>query len=285
MNQINLKLKSNENNIFDLQIQIQENNLIINANFNNNEKNNEFINNYSLDELKFYNSFSNFNNIQQIFNYLKTNLNQNNILISEEKNLLKISIFIQLNNLLFLLPMKNLEQNEINKILFNNIANINNMNNNFNSDIKFLINKVIEIENILTKKQEIEINKRVQIIKKQLQEENEKILKEELKKLKKSEEEKIIELNKKEDEYNAKVQKLKAKEDFVNQEISDIQKFAEENKMFEIQTFEFDEGNENENISNLNDIKMTDEELKEENIKSWKLELKKSIKNKIIFFR
>jgi hypothetical protein len=28
---------------------------------------------------------------------------------------------------------------------------------------------------------------------------------------------------------------------------------------------------------------MTDEELKEENIKSWQLELKKSIKNKIIF--
>ena len=47
--------------------------------------------------------------------------------------------------------MKNLEQNEINKILFNNIANINNMNNNFNNDIKFLINKVIEIENILNK--------------------------------------------------------------------------------------------------------------------------------------
>ena len=285
MNQINLKLKSNENHIFDLQIQIQENNLIINANFNNNGKNNEFNNNYSFEELKFYNSFSNFNTIQQIFNFLKTNLNQNNILISEEKNLLKISIFIQLNNLFFLLPMKNLDQNEINKILFNNIVNINNMNNSFNNDIKFLINKVIEIENILTKRQEIEINKRVQIIKKQLQEENEKILNEELKKIKKSEDEKLNELNKKEDEYNIKIQKLKAKEDFVNQEISDIQKFAEENKMFEIQTFEYDEGNENENITNITDINMTDEELKEENIKSWKLELQKSIKNKIIFFR
>ena len=93
--------------------------------------------------------------------------------------------------------MKNLEQKEINKILFNNIANINNINSNFNHDIKFLINKVIEIENILTKKQEIEINKRTQIIKKQLQEENEKILNEELKKIKKLEEDKLNELKKK----------------------------------------------------------------------------------------
>ena len=54
--------------------------------------------------------------------------------------------------------------------------------------------------------------------------------------------------------------------------------------MFGIQTFEFDEVNENENITNFNDINMTDEELKEENIKCWKEELKKSIKNKIIFF-
>ena len=282
MNQINLKLKSNENQIFELQIHIQENNLIINANCNNNGKNNEFTNNYSFEELKFYNPFSNFNNLQQVFNYLKTNLNQNNISISEEKNLLKISIFIQLNNLLFLLPMKNLEQKEINKILFNNIANINNTNNNFNSDIKFLINKVIDIENILTKKQEIEINKRIQIMKKQLQEENEKILNEELKKIKKLEEEKLIELKKKEDEYNIKVQKLKEKEEFLNQEISEIQKFADENKIFEIQTFEYDDNN-NENENKFSDINMTDEELKEENIKSWQLELKKSIKNKIIF--
>jgi hypothetical protein len=283
MNQINLKLKSNENQIFELQIQIQENNLIINANCNNNGKNNEFSNNYSFEELKFYNPFSNFNNLQQVFNYLKTNLNQNNISISEEKNLLKISIFIQLNNLLFLLPMKNLEQKEINKILFNNIANINNISSNFNHDIKFLINKVIEIENILTKKQEIEINKRTQIIKKQLQEENEKILNEELKKIKKLEEDKLNELKKKEDEYNIKVQKLKEKEDFINQEISEIQKFADENKIFEIQTLEIDDNNENENVSKFSDINMTDEELKEENIKSWELELKKSIKNKIIF--
>ena len=283
MNHINLKLKSIENQIFELQIQIQENNLIINANCNNNGKNNEFNNDYSFEELKFYKPFSNFNNLQQIFNYLKTNLNQNNISISEEKNLLKISIFIQLNNLLFLLPMKNLEQKEINKILFNNIANINNTNNNFNNDIKFLINKVIEIENILTKKQEIEINKRTQIIKKQLQEENEKILNEELKKIKKLEEDKLNELKKKEDEYNIKVQKLKEKEDFLNQEISEIQKFADENKIFEIQTLEFDDNNENENVSKFSDINMTDEELKEENIKSWELELKKSIKNKIIF--
>ena len=283
MNQINLKLKSNEKQIFELQIHIQENNLIINANCNNNGKNNEFTNNYSFEELKFYNPFSNFNNLQQVFNYLKTNLNQNNISISEEKNLLKISIFIQLNNLLFLLPMKNLEQKEINKILFNNIANINNTNNNFNNDIKFLINKVIDIENILTKKQEIEINKRIQIMKKQLQEENEKILNEELKKIKKLEEEKLIELKKKEDEYNIKVQKLKEKEEFLNQEISEIQKFADENKIFEIQTFEYDDNNENENVSKFSDINMTDEELKEENIKSWQLELKKSIKNKIIF--
>ena len=285
MNQINLKLKSIENQIFELQIQIQENNLIINANCNNNGKNNEFNNDYSFEELKFYKPFSNFNNLQQIFNYLKTNLNQNNISISEEKNLLKISIFIQLNNLLFLLPMKNLEQKEINKILFNNIANINNINSNFNHDIKFLINKVIEIENILTKKQEIEINKRTQIIKKQLQEENEKILNEELKKIKKLEEDKLNELKKKEDEYNIKVQKLKEKEDFINQEISEIQKFADENKIFEIQTLEFDDNNENENenVSKFSDINMTDEELKEENIKSWELELKKSIKNKIIF--
>ena len=282
MNQINLKLKSNENQIFELQIHIQENNLIINANCNNNGKNNEFTNNYSFEELKFYNPFSNFNNLQQVFNYLKTNLNQNNISISEEKNLLKISIFIQLNNLLFLLPMKNLEQKEINKILFDNIANINNTNNNFNNDIKFLINKVIDIENILTKKQEIEINKRIQIMKKQLQEENEKILNEELKKIKKLEEEKLIELKKKEDEYNIKVQKLKEKEDFLNQEISEIQKFADENKIFEIQTFEYDDNN-NENENKFSDINMTDEELKEENIKSWQLELKKSIKNKIIF--
>ena len=282
MNQINLKLKSNENQIFELQIHIQENNLIINANCNNNGKNNEFTNNYSFEELKFYNPFSNFNNLQQVFNYLKTNLNQNNISISEEKNLLKISIFIQLNNLLFLLPMKNLEQKEINKILFNNIANINNTNNNFNNDIKFLINKVIDIENILTKKQEIEINKRIQIMKKQLQEENEKILNEELKKIKKLEEEKLNELKKKEDEYNIKVQKLKEKEDFLNQEISEIQKFADENKIFEIQTFEYDDNN-NENENKFSDINMTDEELKEENIKSWQLELKKSIKNKIIF--
>ena len=281
MNQINLKLKSNEKQIFELQIHIQENNLIINANCNNNGKNNEFTNNYSFEELKFYNPFSDFNNLQQVFNYLKTNLNQNNISISEEKNLLKISIFIQLNNLLFLLPMKNLEQKEINKILFNNIANINNTNNNFNSDIKFLINKVIDIENILTKKQEIEINKRIQIMKKQLQEENEKILNEELKKIKKLEEEKLTELKKKEDEYNIKVQKLKEKEEFLNQEISEIQKFADENKIFEIQTFEYDDNNENEN--KFSDINMTDEELKEENIKSWQLELKKSIKNKIIF--
>ena len=281
MNQINLKLKSNENQIVELQIHIQENNLIINANCNNNGKNNEFTNNYSFEELKFYNPFSNFNNLQQVFNYLKTNLNQNNISISEEKNLLKISIFIQLNNLLFLLPMKNLEQKEINKILFNNIANINNTNSNFNNDIKFLINKVIEIENILTKKQEIEINKRIQIMKNQLQEENEKILKEELKKIKKLEEEKLIELKKKEEEYNIKVQKLKEKEEFINQEISEIQKFADENKIFEIQTFEYDDNNENEN--KFSDINMTDEELKEENIKSWQLELKKSIKNKIIF--
>ena len=279
MNQINLKLKSNENQIFELQIHIQENNLIINANCNNNGKNNEFTNNYSFEELKFYNPFSNFNNLQQVFNYLKTNLNQNNISISEEKNLLKISIFIQLNNLLFLLPMKNLEQKEINKILFNNIANINNTNNNFNNDIKFLINKVIDIENILTKKQEIEINKRIQIMKKQLQEENEKILNEELKKIKKLEEEKLIELKKKEDEYNIKVQKLKEKEDFLNQEISEIQKFADENKIFEIQTFEYDDNN-NENENKFSDINMTDEELKEENIKSWQLELKKSIKIK-----
>ena len=283
MNQINLKLKSNEKQIFELQIHIQENNLIINANCNNNGKNNEFSNNYSFEELKFYNPFSDFNNLQQVFNYLKTNLNQNNISISEEKNLLKISIFIQLNNLLFLLPMKNLEQKEINKILFNNIANINNTNNNFNSDIKFLINKVIDIENILTKKQEIEINKRIQIMKKQLQEENEKILNEELKKIKKLEEEKLTELKKKEDEYNIKVQKLKEKEDFINQEISEIQKFADENKIFEIQTLEIDDNNENENVSKFSDINMTDEELKEENIKSWELELKKSIKNKIIF--
>ena len=283
MNQINLKLKSNENQIFELQIHIQENNLIINANCNNNGKNNEFTNNYSFEELKFYNPFSNFNNLQQVFNYLKTNLNQNNISISEEKNLLKISIFIQLNNLLFLLPMKNLEQKEINKILFNNIANIYNTNNNFNNDIKFLINKVIDIENILTKKQEIEINKRIQIMKKQLQEENEKILNEELKKIKKLEEEKLTELKKKEDEYNIKVQKLKEKEEFLNQEISEIQKFADENKIFEIQTFEYDDNNENENVSKFSDINMTDEELKEENIKSWQLELKKSIKNKIIF--
>ncbi len=283
MNQINLKLKSNEKQIFELQIHIQENNLIINANCNNNGKNNEFTNNYSFEELKFYNPFSNFNNLQQVFNYLKTNLNQNNISISEEKNLLKISIFIQLNNLLFLLPMKNLEQKEINKILFNNIANINNTNNNFNSDIKFLINKVIDIENILTKKQEIEINKRIQIMKKQLQEENEKILNEELKKIKKLEEEKLTELKKKEDEYNIKVQKLKEKEEFLNQEISEIQKFADENKIFEIKTFEYDDNNENENVSKFSDINMTDEELKEENIKSWQLELKKSIKNKIIF--
>ena len=283
MNHINLKLKSIENQIFELQIQIQENNLIINANCNNNGKNNEFSNNYSFEELKFYNPFSDFNNLQQVFNYLKTNLNQNNISISEEKNLLKISIFIQLNNLLFLLPMKNLEQKEINKILFNNIANINNTNNNFNSDIKFLINKVIDIENILTKKQEIEINKRIQIMKKQLQEENEKILNEELKKIKKLEEEKLTELKKKEDEYNIKVQKLKEKEEFLNQEISEIQKFADENKIFEIQTFEYDDNNENENVSKFSDINMTDEELKEENIKSWELELKKSIKNKIIF--
>ena len=282
MNQINLKLKSNEKQIFELQIHIQENNLIINANCNNNGKNNEFNNNYSFEELKFYNPFSNFNNLQQVFNYLKTNLNQNNISISEEKNLLKISIFIQLNNLLFLLPMKNLEQKEINKILFNNIANINNTNNNFNSDIKFLINKVIDIENILTKKQEIEINKRIQIMKKQLQEENEKILNEELKKIKKLEEEKLNELKKKEDEYNIKVQKLKEKEEFLNQEISEIQKFADENKIFEIQTFEYDDNN-NENENKFSDINMTDEELKEENIKSWQLELKKSIKNKIIF--
>ena len=282
MNQINLKLKSNEKQIFELQIHIQENNLIINANCNNNGKNNEFNNDYSFEELKFYKPFSNFNNLQQIFNYLKTNLNQNNISISEEKNLLKISIFIQLNNLLFLLPMKNLEQKEINKILFNNIANINNTNNNFNNDIKFLINKVIDIENILTKKQEIEINKRIQIMKKQLQEENEKILNEELKKIKKLEEEKLNELKKKEDEYNIKVQKLKEKEDFLNQEISEIQKFADENKIFEIQTFEYDDNN-NENENKFSDIKMTDEELKEENIKSWQLELKKSIKNKIIF--
>ena len=281
MNHINLKLKSIENQIFELQIQIQENNLIINANCNNNGKNNEFNNDYSFEELKFYKPFSNFNNLQQIFNYLKTNLNQNNISISEEKNLLKISIFIQLNNLLFLLPMKNLEQKEINKILFNNIANINNINSNFNHDIKFLINKVIEIENILTKKQEIEINKRIQIMKKQLEEENEKILNEELKKIKKLEEEKLIELKKKEDEYNIKVQKLKEKEEFLNQEISEIQKFADENKIFEIQTFEYDDNNENEN--KFSDINMTDEELKEENIKSWELELKKSIKNKIIF--
>jgi hypothetical protein len=281
MNQINLKLKSNEKQIFELQIHIQENNLIINANCNNNGKNNEFSNNYSFEELKFYNPFSDFNNLQQVFNYLKTNLNQNNISISEEKNLLKISIFIQLNNLLFLLPMKNLEQKEINKILFNNIANINNINSNFNHDIKFLINKVIEIENILTKKQEIEINKRTQIIKKQMQEENEKILNEELKKIKKLEEDKLNELKKKEDEYNIKVQKLKEKEDFINQEISEIQKFADENKIFEIQTFEYDDNNENEN--KFSDINMTDEELKEENIKSWQLELKKSIKNKIIF--
>ena len=283
MNHINLKLKSIENQIFELQIQIQENNLIINANCNNNGKNNEFNNDYSFEELKFYKPFSNFNNLQQIFNYLKTNLNQNNISISEEKNLLKISIFIQLNNLLFLLPMKNLEQKEINKILFNNIANINNINSNFNHDIKFLINKVIEIENILTKKQEIEINKRTQIIKKQLQEENEKILNEELKKIKKLEEDKLNELKKKEDEYNIKVQKLKEKEDFINQEISEIQKFADENKIFEIQTLEIDDNNENENVSKFSDINMTDEELKEENIKSWELELKKSIKNKIIF--
>jgi hypothetical protein len=283
MNQINLKLKSNEKQIFELQIHIQENNLIINANCNNNGKNNEFSNNYSFEELKFYNPFSDFNNLQQVFNYLKTNLNQNNISISEEKNLLKISIFIQLNNLLFLLPMKNLEQKEINKILFDNIANINNTNNNFNNDIKFLINKVIDIENILTKKQEIEINKRIQIMKKQLQEENEKILNEELKKIKKLEEEKLNELKKKEDEYNIKVQKLKEKEDFLNQEISEIQKFADENKIFEIQTLEFDDNNENENVSKFSDINMTDEELKEENIKSWELELKKSIKNKIIF--
>jgi hypothetical protein len=282
MNQINLKLKSNEKQIFELQIHIQENNLIINANCNNNGKNNEFTNNYSFEELKFYNPFSNFNNLQQVFNYLKTNLNQNNISISEEKNLLKISIFIQLNNLLFLLPMKNLEQKEINKILFDNIANINNTNNNFNNDIKFLINKVIDIENILTKKQEIEINKRIQIMKKQLQEENEKILNEELKKIKKLEEEKLTELKKKEDEYNIKVQKLKEKEDFLNQEISEIQKFADENKIFEIQTFEYDDNN-NENENKFSDINMTDEELKEENIKSWQLELKKSIKNKIIF--
>lgn len=283
MNHINLKLKSIENQIFELQIQIQENNLIINANCNNNGKNNEFNNDYSFEELKFYKPFSNFNNLQQIFNYLKTNLNQNNISISEEKNLLKISIFIQLNNLLFLLPMKNLEQKEINKILFNNIANINNINSNFNHDIKFLINKVIEIENILTKKQEIEINKRTQLIKKQLQEENEKILNEELKKIKKLEEDKLNELKKKEDEYNIKVQKLKEKEDFINQEISEIQKFADENKIFEIQTLEIDDNNENENVSKFSDINMTDEELKEENIKSWELELKKSIKNKIIF--
>ena len=283
MNHINLKLKSIENQIFELQIQIQENNLIINANCNNNGKNNEFNNDYSFEELKFYKPFSNFNNLQQIFNYLKTNLNQNNISISEEKNLLKISIFIQLNNLLFLLPMKNLEQKEINKILFNNIANINNTNNNFNNDIKFLINKVIDIENILTKKQEIEINKRIQIMKKQLQEENEKILNEELKKIKKLEEDKLNELKKKEDEYNIKVQKLKEKEEFLNQEISEIQKFADENKIFEIQTFEYDDNNENENVSKFSDINMTDEELKEENIKSWELELKKSIKNKIIF--
>jgi hypothetical protein len=279
MNQINLKLKSNENQIFELQIHIQENNLIINANCNNNGKNNEFTNNYSFEELKFYNPFSNFNNLQQVFNYLKTNLNQNNISISEEKNLLKISIFIQLNNLLFLLPMKNLEQKEINKILFNNIANISNTNNNFNNDIKFLINKVIDIENILTKKQEIEINKRIQIMKKQLQEENEKILNEELKKIKKLEEEKLNELKKKEDEYNIKVQKLKEKEEFINQEISEIQKFADENKIFEIQTFEYDDNN-NENENKFSDINMTDEELKEENIKSWQLELKKSIKIK-----
>ena len=179
--------------------------------------------------------------------------------------------------------MKNLEQKEINKILFDNIANINNTNNNFNNDIKFLINKVIDIENILTKKQEIEINKRIQIMKKQLQEENEKILNEELKKIKKLEEEKLIELKKKEEEYNIKVQKLKEKEDFINQEISEIQKFADENKIFEIQTLETDDNNENENVSKFSDINMTDEELKEENIKSWQLELKKSIKNKIIF--
>jgi hypothetical protein len=86
---------------------------------------------------------------------------------------------------------------------------------------------------------------------------------------------------KKEDEYNIKVQKLKEKEDFLNQEISEIQKFADENKIFEIQTFEYDDNNENEN--KFSDINMTDEELKEENIKSWELELKKSIKNKIIF--
>ena len=89
-------------------------------------------------------------------------------------------------------------------------------------------------------------------------------------------------MKKKEDEYNIKVQKLKEKEEFLNQEISEIQKFADENKIFEIQTFEYDDNN-NENENKFSDIKMTDEELKEENIKSWQLELKKSIKNKIIF--
>ena len=88
-------------------------------------------------------------------------------------------------------------------------------------------------------------------------------------------------MKKKEDEYNIKDQKLKEKEEFLNQEISEIQKFADENKIFEIQTFEYDDNNENEN--KFSDINMTDEELKEENIKSWQLELKKSIKNKIIF--
>ena len=116
-----------------------------------------------------------------------------------------------------------------------------------------------------------------------MQEENEKILNEELKKIKKLEEDKLNELKKKEDEYNIKVQKLKEKEDFINQEISEIQKFADENKIFEIQTLEIDDNNENENVSKFSDINMTDEELKEENIKSWELELKKSIKNKIIF--
>ena len=44
-----------------------------------------------------------------------------------------------------------------------NYSNINNTNNNFNNDIKFLINKVIDIENILTKKQEIETKKHIEI--------------------------------------------------------------------------------------------------------------------------
>jgi hypothetical protein len=273
MDSINLAIKSKNNQIIELKFQIQENNLNINATINNNVKNIEFNNDYSVEELKNFEAFSNFDNIQQIFNYLKTNLNHNNIIITEENNMLKILINIQLNILLFLLPVKSLEQKEINKLLFNNIANVNITNEEINKNIKFLINKVLDIEKILAKKLDIEINKNIQTIKMQLKEENEKILNEELKKIKKLEEDKLNELKKKEEELNNKFEKLKIKEDYINQEIADYQKFAEGNKMFEN-----DEINEEENNTNIiSNINLTAEELKEENIKSWKEELQKGI--------